>query len=124
MKEARHTPLHSPVSKGEAKGVAALIAPDILVLLDENPASIPAETEEIDVSGRFGEVAERRYSWDVTYTAPEYLDLLRTYSGHRALPPHDLQGLLGCIAALIEERYNGRITKRYLTRTVVAYRKA
>jgi SAM-dependent methyltransferase len=84
----------------------------------------PAETEEIDVSGRFGEVAERRYSWDVTYTAPEYLDLLRTYSGHRALPPHDLQGLLGCIAALIEERYNGRITKRYLTRTVVAYRKA
>ena len=47
MKEARHTPLHSPVSKGEAKGVAALIAPDILVLLDENPASIPAETEEI-----------------------------------------------------------------------------
>jgi len=47
MQETRHTPLHSPVSKGKVKGVAALIAPDILVLLDENPASIPAETEEM-----------------------------------------------------------------------------
>jgi magnesium transporter len=47
MKESRHTPLHTPVGDDEIRGVAALLAPDILNLLDEDPASIAAETEEM-----------------------------------------------------------------------------
>jgi len=47
MKDSRHTPLHTPLRDEEVRGVAALLAPDILNLLDENPATIPAETEEM-----------------------------------------------------------------------------
>ena len=47
MKDTRHTPLHTPTGKREVRVVAALIAPDILELLDSDPGSIPAETEEM-----------------------------------------------------------------------------
>jgi len=47
MKETRHTPLHTPLREDEVRGVAALLAPDILNLLDESPENIAAETEEI-----------------------------------------------------------------------------
>ncbi len=47
MKESRHSPLHTPLRDEEVRGVAALLAPDILNLLDENPSTIPAETEEM-----------------------------------------------------------------------------
>lgn len=74
-----------------------------------------AYADEVACSGRFGPVVFRRYEWDLTYTTAAYLDLLQTYSGHRALPPEAGEGLLGCIARLIDERYGGRVTKRYLT---------
>ncbi len=47
MKDQRHTPLHTPASEHEIRGVAALMAPDILQLLDDDPSSIAVETEEI-----------------------------------------------------------------------------
>jgi magnesium transporter len=47
MKDTRHTPLHTPLRDDEVRGVAALLAPDILHLLDEQPDSIAAETEEM-----------------------------------------------------------------------------
>ncbi|HEX2723738.1 MAG TPA: magnesium transporter [Gemmatimonadaceae bacterium] len=46
MKE-RHTPLHTPTGEYKIRGVADLLAPDILDLLDEDPSSVAAETEEI-----------------------------------------------------------------------------
>jgi SAM-dependent methyltransferase len=49
-------------------------------------------------------------------------DLLLTYSNHRALPPAARNGLLTCIANLIDKTYNGRITKRYLTQVAIAHR--
>jgi magnesium transporter len=47
MKGERHTPLHTPTGEHEVRGVVALLAPDILDLLDEDPSSVAAETEEI-----------------------------------------------------------------------------
>jgi hypothetical protein len=38
------------------------------------------------------------------------------------LPPDDQRGLLDCIAGLIDERYGGRIVKRYLSELRLAYR--
>jgi SAM-dependent methyltransferase len=90
------------------------------------PAAADVDTsdhaEEAARSGRFGPVVFRRYERDLTY-----LEVLRTYSGHRALPPEAREGLLECIAGLIDRRYGGRVTKRYLTelrvsRTVPALR--
>jgi SAM-dependent methyltransferase len=83
---------------------------------------IPRDSAELDRSGRFGPATFRRYEWEQTYSAAAYRELLLTYSGHRALPPEARRGLLDCIAALIDSRYGGNITKRYLTELRVARR--
>ncbi|MFJ7060479.1 class I SAM-dependent methyltransferase [Streptomyces griseobrunneus] len=79
--------------------------------------------EEVARSGRFGPTVLRRHEQDLSYTTSAYLDLLRTYSGHRALPEPARNGLLGCVAALIEGRYGGRVTKRYLIELGVSHRR-
>ena len=84
---------------------------------------IPSTSEELDRSGRFGAAAVRRYEWEASYSTAEYHDLLRTYSGHIALEPAAREGLLDCIGELIDSRYGGRITKRYLTELRVAERR-
>ena len=47
MKDQRHAPLHKPKGDDEMRGVAALLAPDILDLLDAEPGSVAAEPEDI-----------------------------------------------------------------------------
>lgn len=65
----------------------------------------------------------RRYEQDLSYTTAEYLELLRTCSGHRALPGAARDGLLGCVAGLIDGRYGGRVTKRSLIEPAVSQRR-
>ena len=79
--------------------------------------------EEVQRSGRFGPTVFRRYQQDLTYTTSEYLEVLRTYSGHRALPEAARNGLLECIAGLIDRRYDGRVTKRCLIELGVSHRR-
>jgi len=83
-------------------------------------ADIPSSSDELDRSHRFGPVTFRRYEWELPYTTASYLEVLLTYSGHRALDPAAKAGLLDCIANLIDSGYGGRITKRYLTELRVA----
>lgn len=87
-------------------------------------AEIPPGGEEIDRSGRFEPAQLRRYEWELPYSSAAYLDVLLTYSGHRALDPTARENLLDCIAHLIGSRYGGRIAKRYLTELCVAHRPA
>nr|WP_167108300.1 class I SAM-dependent methyltransferase [Amycolatopsis granulosa] len=84
--------------------------------------NVPTDSTEIDDSRRFGPVQFRRYEWEHTYSTQEYIDLLLTYSGHRAMPPTSQRGLLNCIANLIDTGYGGRITKRYMTQLATARR--
>jgi SAM-dependent methyltransferase len=81
---------------------------------------IPLSSAELDRSGRFDAAVFRRYEWEVAYSTIEYRDLLLTYSGHVALEPAARERLLGCIGDLIDSRYGGRITKRYLAELRVA----
>ena len=81
---------------------------------------VPPARDEIDDSEGFEPAVRRRYAQDVSYTARSYLDVLRTYSGHRALAPELRHGLLACIERLIDARYGGAITKRYLYELRVA----
>jgi SAM-dependent methyltransferase len=91
--------------------------------LRQQPASeIPQDDRELVSSGRFGPATFHRYEWDASYTTAEYLDLLLTYSGHRALPAGQRSGLLNCITRLIDEDNGGRIVKRYLTELRLAQR--
>lgn len=85
-------------------------------------ADVPEDPTEFEESGRFGPVSFRRYEWERTYTTREYQDLLLTYSGHRALPDFRRRDLLACIGDLIERRYDGRVTKRYLNQLATARR--
>ena len=88
----------------------------------ERPDEIPFDRDELDRSDRFGPPTFRRYEWEQMYSTTAYLDVLQTYSGHRLLR-HDLRdGLLACIADLIDTRYRGSVTKRYLTELRVAPR--
>ncbi|XVV15505.1 class I SAM-dependent methyltransferase [Actinoplanes sp. CA-131856] len=82
----------------------------------------PEEAAEFDRSARFGPVEIRRYEWQQTYTAPEYLNLLMTYSGHRAMAPQARGDLFACISHLIDDVYSGAVTKQYRNRLAIARR--
>ena len=75
---------------------------------------------DLERGGVFGPITFRRRTWDAEYPTAEYLDLLRTYSTTLDLPPRTRHGFLHDIGALIDTRYGGRITKRYLTELRVA----
>jgi hypothetical protein len=73
---------------------------------------------EFDASDLFDEPEFFRYEWEQAYDTEAYADLLLTYSNHIALPARDQ--LIADIRHLIDTRYGGRVTKRYLTQLAVA----
>lgn len=83
---------------------------------------LPCDSAEFDQSGRFGPVLFRRYVADHTYTSDGYLNLLSTFSGHRALPSPARQGLFSCLRHLIDNNHQGVITKRLMTQLAIAHR--
>lgn len=80
--------------------------------------------DDFDVTpgGLFEQAGTAREVVQVPYDTEGYLDLLQTFSGHLALPPERLDGLLGCIRGLIDDRYDGRVVKANLFRMVVGRR--
>jgi SAM-dependent methyltransferase len=83
------------------------------------PADRVGRDTDVAVDGYLRPVF-RRYERDIEYTTAEYLDVLRTYSGTLDLPAPTADGLLRCIGQLIDGRYGGRVTKRYLTELRIA----
>lgn len=81
---------------------------------------IPFDLRDVRDSDRFDEPSFTRYEWEQAYSTAEYRDVLMTYSGHRAMPPDDLAGLLGCISSLADTQFGGRITKRYMNELRIA----
>lgn len=88
----------------------------------EDEATVASGTAELQLADGLGEVEVQRFAQEITYSAQAYLDLLRTFSGHRALDTAALTGLLDCIRALIENRHGGSITKRTLHELITARR--
>jgi SAM-dependent methyltransferase len=84
---------------------------------------VPDRTREIESSGLFEAVNRRSYRWDETYDAEGYLRVLNTYSGHRSLNDDTRGRLFRGIADLIDNCFDGRIVKGYLTTLYVAKRK-
>jgi SAM-dependent methyltransferase len=83
---------------------------------------IAGDDRELTASERFGPARFCRYEWELPYSTAAYLDLLLTYSGHRALPDSNRTALLDCIARLVDAEYGGQVVKRYLTELRVARR--
>jgi len=78
--------------------------------------------DEADTGSLFGPAFRRRYEQEICYPTRSYVDLLGTYSGHRALPADARNGLMTCIGDLIDTHYGGIVTKRYLHELRVARR--
>jgi SAM-dependent methyltransferase len=83
-------------------------------------ATIPRDSPELDAASDLEPAVLRRYEWEQEYTSREYLDLLRTYSDHRALGDERRELLLECLRKLIDGRFGGRVFKRHLTELRVA----
>lgn len=85
-------------------------------------AEVPEDASDLEAAGRLGPVTFRRYERDVQYTSAAFTDLHRSYSSIIAMRPAARDGLLGCLGQLIDSRYGGQITKRYLFELRVARR--
>ncbi|MEV6589574.1 class I SAM-dependent methyltransferase [Streptomyces acidicola] len=84
--------------------------------------------DESEIATDTGELAEwddlrsHRWTQEITYSTQEYIDVLLTYSGHRALEASAREGLLGCIRGVIDTRHDGRVTKCCLHELITARR--
>jgi SAM-dependent methyltransferase len=93
---------------------------------DNQPPPAPEDvadlSDEIDASGVLRTVAVRRYSWDLSYTANEYLAVLDTYSGHRTIEETKRRELYERIRRRIEERPGRSVRQTRLAMLNVARR--
>jgi len=78
-----------------------------------------ADDFDLTPGGFFEPVGTGRSVREIPYPTEEYLDLLLTYSDHLATPEEQRDGLLGCIRSLIDDHYDGRVTKAYLFQLAV-----
>lgn len=106
----------------QAACYAVFMGDDPMLRLQDS-ASLPVALAPSAGTERFDTPVTRSYERDIAYSTAEYIDVLSTYSGHRDLPPEEHDGLLGCIARVIDERFGGRIAKRYRNDLVVARRR-
>ncbi len=83
------------------------------------PAKSVADDFDVTPGGFFDPVGTGRSVREIPYHTEEYLDLLLTYSDHLATPEEQRNGLLGCVRSLIDDHYDGRVTKAYLFQLAV-----
>jgi SAM-dependent methyltransferase len=65
----------------------------------------------LEKAPEFQDVELQRFVVDHRYTAEQYLDLLSTFSNHRALPPADREGLFACLRHRVDAEPDRTITK-------------
>jgi len=68
---------------------------------------------EIEMSGLFTDVRLRRFGWEMSYTAAEYIRLLDTFSGHIAMAQWQRDRLYGEIRRRLAERPDGRVRRHW-----------
>ena len=79
------------------------------------PEEVPDLLAEMEASGCFRALAAPRHVRELVYTAETYIDVLETYSGHRALDAAVREELHRRIRRRIAGRPGGRVVKTYLT---------
>jgi hypothetical protein len=79
-----------------------------------SPDEVDDDRGEVEASGVFDDVVVRRYLEEVAYTADEYIALLDTFSGHRAMEAARRFRLYEEIHRRIEARPGARVRKAYL----------
>ncbi len=84
-----------------------------------HPDDVPDESAEMVASGAFADVAVRRYVVALDYSIDEYIPVLETYSGHRAMKPAARERLYAAIRRIVRDRI---VRKHYLFLLQVAHR--
>jgi SAM-dependent methyltransferase len=87
------------------------------------PEEAPDEAADIEASGLFEDVRVRRYVWERSYTADEYIALLDTFSGHIAMQEWQRERLYGEIRRRIAQRDEPRVRRHWLAILHVARRR-
>jgi SAM-dependent methyltransferase len=88
------------------------------------PDEIPGDRAEIEASGLFEGVEVRRYVWEKSYTAEEYIALLNTFSGHIAMEEAKREHLYSEIRQRIDRRSDARVSRHWYAILHVARRLA
>jgi SAM-dependent methyltransferase len=88
------------------------------------PQEVPDEAAEIEQSGLFEGVNVRRYVWEKSYTAEEYIALLNTFSGHIAMEAEKREHLFREIRRRIARRPDRRVRRHWYAILHVARRLA
>jgi SAM-dependent methyltransferase len=86
------------------------------------PEEIPDDRSEIESSGLFELLAVRRYVWESTYSAEQYIALLDTFSGHITMQPNRRAHLYREIRKRIGARKSGQIQRHWYAILHVARR--
>ncbi len=75
--------------------------------------TLPDVRAEIEATGLFTDVHVRRFGWEISYTAPEYLRLLDTFSGHIAMAQWQRDRLYGEIRRRLAQRPDGILRRHW-----------
>jgi SAM-dependent methyltransferase len=86
------------------------------------PEEMPDQTADIVASGYFDAPQVRRYLWERSYTAEEYIALLGTFSGHIAMDADGRARLFSEIRKRVARRPDGRIRRHWYAILHVARR--
>jgi SAM-dependent methyltransferase len=86
------------------------------------PEQMPDQRAEIEASGLFADVSVRRYVWEMSYTAEEYIALLNTFSGHVAMESAKRKHLYREIRERIGRRRDPRVLRHWYAILHVARR--
>jgi SAM-dependent methyltransferase len=86
------------------------------------PEEIRDHAPEIEASGLFEDVQVRRYVWEKSYTAEEYVTLLTTFSGHVAMEAAKREQLYDEIRRRIGRRSDPRVRRHWCAILHVARR--
>jgi hypothetical protein len=87
------------------------------------PEEIADASDEIGASGLFEDARVRRYVWERSYTAVEYIALLETFSGHITMDTAKRELLYREIRGRLDARPDQRVRRHWYAILHVARRK-
>ena len=75
--------------------------------------TLPSHEAELAATGLFTDIVERRFQWELRYSAEDYIRLLETFSGHIAMEPWQRDRLYGEVRRRLARRPGGLVRRHW-----------